>query len=104
MATNNANQKIVNSWSLLAYAHSVGAKKCKIATCKDKAGEQFKSVALIDSADNISYVGFSQNLGVLSPEELAERQYDLRVVELESGNKYLCEPGESTWQDVALDL
>ena len=52
----------------------------------------------------ICFVGFSRNLGELSPAEIAARKDDLQVVELDNGRYTLCEKGESGWAEVNLGL
>lgn len=109
MATNNSNYEIKNSWSLLSFARSHG--KMQVGTFKsvDQEGNSttFKSCIFTDEDDNRTFVGFSSNLGVLSPKEIAERKNDLQVVQLvdSQANKTLfslCRKGENNWEDVDL--
>lgn len=101
MATNSVNQGIKRSWSLLAFANEKG--KMKVAPFKNsQTGEEFKSCAFIDEENNITLVGFSSNLGELTPAEIAAQKNDLQVVELNSGTFKLCKAGNSTWEDVSL--
>ena len=73
-----------------------------------ETGETFKSCAFIDPENNITLVGFSSNLGELTPKEIAEKKYDLQVVLLASGNYKLCNINlcetNSSWEDVDLDI
>ena len=104
MATNNSasvNQGIKKSWSLLAFANERG--KMKVAPFKNsQTGEEFKSCAFVDEENNITLVGFSSNLGELSPSEISAMKNDLQVVELNSGSFKLCKAGNSSWEDVSL--
>jgi hypothetical protein len=103
MANNNVG--IRNSWSLIAFANLKG-KHMQTGVCKNKTtGEEFASCSFENPATGaVTFVGFSQNLGVLSPAQIAARKDELQVVELETGNFKLCKKGESSWADVDLGL
>lgn len=102
MANESQNtSKIVNRWTLLAFAAAHG--KMQTGTAKDKDGVEFKSCSFTDPNTGArTYVGFSTNLGVLSAKEISAQKHDLQVVELESGTFKLCKQGKSTWDDVDL--
>lgn len=103
MANTANNVGIKNSWSLMSFARSHG--KMKVANFVNKeTGEDFKSCAFVDNDNNITLVGFSGNLGELTPQQIAAQKNDLQVVLLESGNYKLCKQGESTWDEVDLGL
>lgn len=101
---------IVNSWSLMAFARSHGAMKIGTFTNKDQNspdyGKQFRSCFFINPQDtrNITFVGFSRNLGELSPQQIAAQKNDLQVVELENGHYSLCKQGSLAGDDVDLGL
>ena len=105
---------IKNSWSLLAFAKSHGAMKVtKPSTyVNSQTGEEFtaRSCAFVHPTEKddqgrnaVTFVGFSQNLGEISAAEIAKRQNELQVVELENGRYSLCEVG-SGWDEVALNI
>lgn len=109
MANYNSNNEITNSWSLLSFARSHG--KMQVGTFKsvDQEGNPttFKSCIFTDEDDNRTFVGFSSNLGVLSPKEIVKRKNDLQVVQLTDNETlkkhyYLCHKGENNWEDVDL--
>ena len=106
MANNNGlvMQGIKNSWSLISFARSHG--KMQVAPFSNgETGETFQSCVFTNPSNNTrTFVSFSSKLGELTPQEISKRQHDLQVVELESGNYKLCEVGNSSWQDVALDI
>ena len=97
------SSSIKNSWSLISFARQFG--KLSVGPCTNhETGEIFKACAFTKSDGTRTFVSFSSKLGELTPMEIAERQHNLQVVELESGNYKLCAQGESSWQDVELDL
>ena len=103
MAQNNANQGIVNSWSLIAFAKAHG--KMQVGEFANKeTGEVFKSCIFTDAQQNRCFVAFSSKMGELSPREIAAQKDDLQVVQLESGNYSLCRQGQNAWEDVDLGL
>lgn len=102
---NTNNVGIKNSWSLISFARSHG--KMKLASFINKeTGEAFKSCAFVnpDSGETVCLVGFSSNLGELTPQEIKNSAQDLQVVELESGTYKLCRKGADAWLDVDLAL
>ena len=105
MATEATNVGIKNSWSLTAFARSHGKMKLANFTNKE-TGESFKSCAFVnpDTNETVCLVGFSSNLGPLTPAEIKAQQNDLQVVELESGTYKLCHRGGEAWEDIDLSL
>lgn len=101
MNTNSINIGVTNSWSLLAFASTHG--KMKVAPFVNKeTGEVFKSCAFVDNENNVVLVGFSRNLGELTPQEISAQKNELQVVQLTSGSFKLCRQGNSNWEDVEL--
>lgn len=104
MANSASNSTIVDSWSLLAFAAEHG--KMSVGDChrQDADGntETFKACSFTDALGNRTFVGFSSKLGELTPQEIVDQKNSLRVVELESGNYYLCKGGDSSWEEVNL--
>lgn len=98
------NSSIKNSWSLVAFARTFGPKMQVAPFVNHETGEKFTSCVFTDTEDTLTFVAFSNNLGVLSPREIANLKDDLQVVQLESGNYSLCKKGQSTWQDVDLGI
>jgi hypothetical protein len=101
MANESINVGIKDSWSLLAFARMKG--KMSVGTCKAGTPEAFQSCSFTDAEGNRTMVGFSGNLGELTPEEIVKRKDSLQVVLLNSGNYKLCAQGENnSWVDVEL--
>lgn len=104
MANSASNSSIVNSWTLLAFAAEHG--KMSVGDChrQDENGntETFKACSFTDALGSRTFVGFSSKLGELTPKEIVDQKNSLRVVELESGNYYLCKGGNSSWEEVNL--
>ena len=114
MADTN-NGRIVNSWSLLAFAKSHGTMKvtAPMTHVNSETGEEFtaRSCAFVHPTEKdeqgrakVCFVGFSRNLGEISPAEIVAKQADLQIVELDNGRYTLCEAGSGSWDDVALDI
>ena len=99
----NANQGIVKSWSLLAFAREKGHMQLGDFT-NPATGEEFKACIFTDADMNRTFVGFSRNLGVLSAKQIAAQKADLQVVELASGYYSLCKQGTNAWEDVNLGI
>lgn len=104
MANSNQNVGIKNSWPLVDFAKSHGKMKVTGNMTNSQTGEVFKSCAFVSPGGAVTLVGFSSNLGELTPDEISNRKNKLQVVELESGSFKLCERGEDSWVDVNLDL
>ena len=103
--SNNTQQGIINSWSLIAFAKAHG--KMQVGEFANKeTGEVFKSCIFTDPADsgNRCFVAFSSKMGELTPREIASMKDELQVVQLESGNYSLCKVGQNAWEDVDLGL
>lgn len=98
------NVGIRNSWPLVDFAKSHGKMKVTGELTNSNTGETFKSCAFIGAEGAVTLVGFSSNLGELTPAEIAAQKNDLQVVELESGNFKLCKRGADSWADVDLGL
>lgn len=101
MDTNSNNIGVTNSWSLLAFASTHGQMKVAPFVNRD-SGEVFKSCAFVDSENNVTLVGFSRNLGELTPAQISSMKNELQVVQLTSGSYKLCKQGNSSWEDVEL--
>ena len=99
----NANQGIVKSWSLLAFAREKGHMQLGDFT-NPATGEEFKACIFTDTDMNRTFVGFSRNLGVLTAKQIVAQKADLQVVELESGYVSLCKQGTNSWEDVDLGI
>lgn len=69
-----------------------------------QTGEQFRSCAFVAPDGAVTLVGFSSNLGELTPKQIAQQKDELQVVQLESGNYKLCKAGTDTWEDVDLGI
>lgn len=100
MATNVG---IKNSWSLVDFAKAHGQMKVTNELTNSNTGETFKSCAFVDGSA-ITLVGFSSNLGELSPAQIKAQKDELQVVELESGSYKLCKRGTDSWEAVDLGL
>lgn len=95
-----ANVGIKNSWSLRDFRNSHGVMKMAGPFVNPETGEVFKSTAFVSPSGNITLVGFSSNLGELSPAQIKSQVDDLQVVELESGKFKLCKKGADTWETI----
>lgn len=98
------NVGIKNSWSLLDFARSHGRMKVTNELVNSQTGETFKSCAFVATGGAVTLVGFSSNLGVLTPKQIADQKDSLQVVELESGSFKLCKSGADNWEDVDLGI
>lgn len=105
MSNSNSTQVgIKHSWSLLDFARSHGRMKVTNELTNSQTGETFKSCAFVAPSGAVTLVGFSSNLGVLTPQQIAAQKNELQVVELESGNYKLCKSGADSWEDVDLGI
>ena len=100
--TQNNNQGIINSWSLIAFARAHGKMQVGNFTNKE-TGEMFKS-CIFSNGESRTFVAFSSKMGDLTPREIAAQKDELQVVQLESGNYSLCRQGQNSWEDVDLGL
>ena len=95
--TLNTNQKdainfisdIKTSWPLMTFAKMNGKMSLVPVTEKD-TNITYKTCVFTNSNDDRLFVGFSSELGELTPKEIAEKKTDLKVVECKSGQFYLC--------------
>jgi hypothetical protein len=112
---NTSMPGIKNSWSLMAFARAHGTMSVTQPRefTNGNTGEKFtaRSCAFEHPTEldeqgrhKVCFVGFSRNLGELSPAEIAARKDELNVVELESGNYTLCAQGDNAWEAVDLGL
>ena len=104
MAGTSQNVGIKNSWPLIDFAKSHGRMKVTGEMINSQTGETFKSCAFVGAGGAVTLVGFSSNLGELTPPQIAAQKDNLQVVELESGNFKLCKRGTDSWDDVDLGL
>ena len=95
--------KIMNSWSLLAFAREFGPKMQVGEFANKESGEVFKS-CIFSNGESRTFVAFSSKMGELTPRQIASMKDDLQVVQLESGNFSLCKQGQNAWEDVDLGL
>lgn len=103
---NNTDNRIVNSWGLVAFARMKG--KMQVGQFKNAEGTEFKSCIFTAPDGTRTFVRFSQNLGEMSPSEIASQKADLQVVErvTDDGDTrfILAKTGQNNWQDVDLGL
>lgn len=99
MATTNST--IIASYTLIAFARNNG--RMQVGQF-EKDGESFSSCIFTNPAGEKTFVGFSSKLGELTPREIAAQKDHLQVVQLSSGNYYLCKQGQNTWEDVDLGI
>lgn len=104
MANETNNQtRIVNHWSLIAFAKQYGPKMQVGDFVNKETGDNFKS-CIFSNGEARTFVAFSSKMGDLTPKEIASMKDDLQVVELESGHFSLCKVGNGSWEDVDLGL
>lgn len=99
-----ANVGIKDSWSLMDFARAHGKMKVTGELTNSQTGETFKSCAFVGDGGAVTLVGFSSNLGELTPGQIVAQKDELQVVLLESGNYKLCKSGADTWESVDLGL
>ena len=104
MANLSQNVGVKNSWSLIDFARTHGKMKVTNELVNSNTGETFKSCAFVNSEGAVTLVGFSSNLGELTPAQIASQKDNLQVVELNSGNYKLCKSGADSWETVDLGL
>lgn len=95
---------IEEGWAFMAFARQFGPKVQVGQFTNGETGEVFHSVICTDNKGSKTFVSFSENLGELSPSQIAKQKDDLRVVKLTSGSYILCKQGEGGWQDVDLGI
>ena len=94
-------QNSLPSWSLVAFATSFG--RMMVGSFTNEDGIPFKSCIFVKGIEK-TFVGFSQKLGELTPEQISEQKDKLQVVRLDSGKYKLCRVGENNWKDVDLGI
>jgi len=114
--------RIINSWSLLAFAQMKGADVA-VGTCKAADGTQFQAISF-SNGNQRTFVDFGESLQPgLSIQEIVANANDLQVVQLttlpevlerrqakaaQTGKEIqletykLCKKGEGSWQTVNL--
>lgn len=107
--SNNNSSKIVNSWSLMAFARAKGPKMQVGEFTNKESGDKFKSCIFTDKEGERTFAAFSSKLGELTPRQIVEQKNELQVVELETEgyeNHHfaLCKQGQNSWEDVDLGL
>lgn len=97
-----STSKIMNAWSLIAFAKEFGPKMEVGEFTNSEDASKFHS-CIFTKGDTKTFVSFSSKMGELTPRQIAAKKDDLRVVQLESGNYSLCE-SHSSWEEVDLGL
>lgn len=114
----NTESRIINHWSLFAFAQEFGAD-IAVGTCKSSTGEAFPASTFTKNGKR-TFVGFGGSLeGGLTFDEIVAQANNLQVVQLETDKETierrskraketgedvqmetykLCKKGESTWQ------
>ena len=116
METMNNSERIINSYSLVAFAQKFGSD-LSVGTCTSSGGEKFQVCAFNDG-NRRTFVDFGKSLeGGLTPEEIKAQINDLQVVQLNvepdvlerrtAAKKQLetyklCRKGESNWSSINL--
>ena len=90
---------IVSSWSLISFASNYSRMQVGSFVSKED-GSTFKSCIFTDKNDERTFVGFSSNLGELTPAQIVQQKNELQVVKLDSGTYKLCRC--NNWEDVEL--
>lgn len=112
--------RIIRSWSLIAFAREFGTKVATGDCANKETGEVFKSLSFTNADNKRTFVGFCKKMdGGLSPREIASQKDGLQVVQLkvdddvlkrrkENGYQLesyiLCNVGENSWEEVDLGL
>lgn len=99
---NSRKVGIKNSWTLVEFAKSHGRMKVTNELTNSLTGDTFKSCAFVSASGAVTMVGFSSNLGELTPAQIAAQKDSLQVVEFVSGNFKLCKRGTDSWAEVDL--
>ena len=116
MAQENAN-RIINHWSLLAFAQSFGADFATGTSTNHETGEQYQACTFTKDGKR-TFVEFGPSLeGGLSLSQILQQKDSLQIVELEVSPELLakreqagrqletyrlCKKGESSWESVNL--
>lgn len=93
----------------MAFARMRGPKMQVGNFTNGKTGDKFKSCIFTNNEGTATFVSFSNNLGVLTPQQIAAQKDELQVVELETEGYEdhhfsLCKKGENNWETVDLGL
>lgn len=117
---NNSESNIIDRMSFKNFFIKFG-KKLRIADFTNKeTGEAFTMLAFGTSTNpkELTYVGFSQNLGELTSAEINREKDNLQVIQLKVSSDVLarrraegrqlesyklCRAGEMSWEEVELD-
>lgn len=97
---------INQSWSLAAFVNKVkaagGAFKYAPNMVNKSTGETFDTCVATDfpKAGVNTFVGFSSNLGELTPGQLKAQLENLQVVQLDSGSYKICKQGNGGWEEL----
>lgn len=124
--SNEESSRIIETYSLMAFARMVEAKHVLVAPMKHKdaetgAIEEFKTVVFKKSSNDKKgvIVNFSSNLGELTGKQLSEMKDDLAVYQLKVDDEILARrvsegrqlesyrlgrKAESSWEEVDLGL
>lgn len=104
MSQNNSTVGIKSSMSLISFARQFAKMKVTSPLLNSQTGESFRSCAFIGHDGSVTLVGFSSNLGELTPQQIAAQKDELQVVQLNSGRYKLCKAGADSWETVDLGL
>lgn len=101
--TTATNKGITESFTLVEFARAYGPKvQLAGPFTNPDSGEIFHSLAFEKPSGELTFVGFSSNLGELTPAEIIAQKSDLQVVTLSSGTHKLCKKGENSWTEISL--
>ena len=112
METINNSERIINSWSLIAFARTFG-RDMAVGTCKTSEGVEFPACSFTKEGKRV-LVHFGKSLeGGLTFEEIASKRDELQVVQLnvpedilanrtakgvQLESYILCKMGENSWK------
>lgn len=88
------------SWPLLSFARMYDRMKVTSPMTNSETGETFRSCAFIDAAGAVTLVGFSSNLGELTPKQIAAQKNELQVVhstQATTSSARLAQTAGKTW-------
>lgn len=114
---NNKDSKIINHWSLLAFASNFGTQLATGECANHSTGESYKACTF-SKGDKRTFVRFGPSLeGGLTLQEIVDQRDNLQVVQLKVDAEILekrkkegkqletyalCKKGESSWDSVDL--
>lgn len=93
--TTSTNVGIKNSWPLLDFARSHGRMKVTNELTNSRTGETFRSCTFVAPGSAVTLVGFSSNLGVLTPQQIAAQNAALEKAEIVMDNNNLWDADRS---------